>query len=690
MALGRDGNIWYLDTGRKLVGRITPAGQIAQFTIPQPVGGARAIAAGPDGNLWIGSNGGGQNQPDWILRVSPQGQVTKFQAGSNPGGGFGTGPESITAGPDGNLWFTEFWTGRIARMTPDGLLTEFSPPGGNGHPRGIVAGPDGNLWFTETDRNRVAIGRITLAGAVTEFPLTAGPADLQPYDIAAGPDGNLWFTEQRGIGRITTSGQVTQLPLPEGTQPSEIVAGPDGNLWFTDYGHQAIARLSVAGVIREFPLPRRSADPFGIAAGRDGRIWFTEAFGGRIGSIGLKVPEVLLSERIARFAGSAPETVTITNTGDASLAITTVRVTGVDGGLFMKGADTCNWTSVAPGATCSVQVAYSKGGAQGVQSAFLEIADNGTGSPHRVSLVAQLRPCYLPVVVNLTGSPPQGELIDMTTGRGLYEPRGQFESDSAASGVRTTAQPILYGQSSGYFDRAATRWLPVPSSSSVSPDGSRYAYTTFDTNGPRQLHVVDVATGLDHSFLLSSGFWGVVAFTEAGVYLHQSYEGIGPGLWLADPDTGAMRQVLKDGAVNMISGSTAWIGVWNAADKLPQPPGIGGGDNEILKQDLVTGATTAWLYLPGTNLFVVAVISGGAVISSYDGPNTKLWMVLSANQPQRMDFVFSTDPYMNFGGFVEDTQGLWIGTNDGVYLWTARTGPVLVSDVAATPAGTCA
>jgi len=37
-------------------------------------------------------------------------------------------------------------------------------------PIGITAGPDGNLWFTEMVAGKV--GRITTAGVVTEFPVT--------------------------------------------------------------------------------------------------------------------------------------------------------------------------------------------------------------------------------------------------------------------------------------------------------------------------------------------------------------------------------------------------------------------------------------------------------------------------------------------------------------------------------------
>jgi hypothetical protein len=94
-------------------------------------------------------------------------------------------------------------------------------------------GPDGALWFTEATGNQ--IGRITVAGTITEFPLpTAGS---QPKGIAAGPDGNLWFTELAGnhIGRITTPGIITEFPVPTaGSQPLAIAPGPDGALAFTE------------------------------------------------------------------------------------------------------------------------------------------------------------------------------------------------------------------------------------------------------------------------------------------------------------------------------------------------------------------------------------------------------------------------------------------------------------------------
>src|SRR5437867_1070567 len=46
---------------------------------------------------------------------------------------------------------------------------EFTIPTSNSNPIGITAGRDGNLWFTENNGSQ--IGRITTAGTVTGYPV---------------------------------------------------------------------------------------------------------------------------------------------------------------------------------------------------------------------------------------------------------------------------------------------------------------------------------------------------------------------------------------------------------------------------------------------------------------------------------------------------------------------------------------
>jgi streptogramin lyase len=210
-----------------------------------------------------------------------------------------SGPFGITAGPDGNLWFTEAgftFTGvtgsgnKIGRITTAGSITEFSIPTANSFPVGITAGPDGNLWFIEAIGK---IGRITTAGVVTgEFPIPTFEGSFPFGTITPGPDGNLWFVESNGadhnnnIEVITTAGGFGEFPVPTANSvPFVITAGPDGALWFTENRANKIGRITTAGVITEFPVPTADSGPFGITAGRDGALWFTEGNTNRVGRI---------------------------------------------------------------------------------------------------------------------------------------------------------------------------------------------------------------------------------------------------------------------------------------------------------------------------------------------------------------------------------------------------------------------
>src|SRR6266571_1442919 len=129
----------------------------------------------------------------------------------------------IVALASGIAWFSTY------HASPAASITESPVPTARSSPSGITAGPDGNLWFTENGSNQ--IGRLSPSGTITEFPVPT--ASSSPAGIAAGPDGNLWFTENGSdqIGRISPSGTITEFRVPTaGSQASGIAAGPSGNL----------------------------------------------------------------------------------------------------------------------------------------------------------------------------------------------------------------------------------------------------------------------------------------------------------------------------------------------------------------------------------------------------------------------------------------------------------------------------
>ena len=294
---GPDGNLWFTEimtdqngsvqAGK--IGRITSTGTVSEFSLPTGNTFATDIITGPDGNLWF-------TEGDKIARMTPLGKISEFPLPSA-----NTFLSSITTGPDGNLWFTE-QQGKIGRMTLTGKVSEFSlpfhqyPAGPNptkepagsaqGEPLDITAGPDGNLWFTEIGHSGSSIGRITPAGKITEFPLPL--ANTLPSSITAGSDGNLWFTgigTNNGpskIGVITPQGKIREFTLPHSILGS-ITRGPDGNLWFTEFQYGVtgttagkIGRITTAGKISDFPLPTSSDSPTSITFGTDHTLWFIE------------------------------------------------------------------------------------------------------------------------------------------------------------------------------------------------------------------------------------------------------------------------------------------------------------------------------------------------------------------------------------------------------------------------------
>ena len=157
------------------------------------------------------------------------------------------------------MWFTESNGNRIGRMNPDGThLAEFDVPTPDSAPRIIALGADGNIWFSEFNTSK--IGRITPEGDVTEFDLPR--PDSGPGDITAGADGALWFIELNGtidgrvvngnrVGRITLAGQVTEFPLASNARGVGLTAGSDrqppdrltNRLWYADGNGNKIGYL---------------------------------------------------------------------------------------------------------------------------------------------------------------------------------------------------------------------------------------------------------------------------------------------------------------------------------------------------------------------------------------------------------------------------------------------------------------
>jgi virginiamycin B lyase len=136
--LGSDGNVWFTEQAVGKFAKITPSGQITEFT---GVDSPTSIAAGPDGNLWIASA-----FTPTISRVTTAGAITVFPVPHTP--------SIIRPGAGDNLLFSSFTGNTIASITTDGVVTE-SLPFPHSAPLGIAAGQRGDVWFLANGANRV-------------------------------------------------------------------------------------------------------------------------------------------------------------------------------------------------------------------------------------------------------------------------------------------------------------------------------------------------------------------------------------------------------------------------------------------------------------------------------------------------------------------------------------------------------
>jgi virginiamycin B lyase len=77
-----------------------------EYAIPTAGSGSQAIALGPDGNIWFVENSTGK-----LGKVTTAGVFTEYQIPTPS-----SSPAGITVGPDGNIWLTENFANDIAKV----------------------------------------------------------------------------------------------------------------------------------------------------------------------------------------------------------------------------------------------------------------------------------------------------------------------------------------------------------------------------------------------------------------------------------------------------------------------------------------------------------------------------------------------------------------------------------------------
>lgn len=244
---------------------------IVEYPIPV---GARHVTAGPDGNVWFSSPAAiGRIETDW------PNTVTVFPVDIS--GGF---IEDIVAGSDGNIWFADVGLRRVGRIlvSPPHTIDLFPiTPWGGGTGEywvGLTAGLDGNLWFSRTYLGASAVRfEIAPPHTVTSFQIANSPAQVGGHMFTAA-DGNLWWAAAVGATHyrleIAPPHTITAFPYGgDGFGPT--FAGPDGKIWWArGEGHVGWIDPLPPHATMEFPFLLDTSAKSAGTAGPDGNVWF--------------------------------------------------------------------------------------------------------------------------------------------------------------------------------------------------------------------------------------------------------------------------------------------------------------------------------------------------------------------------------------------------------------------------------
>lgn len=228
-----------------------------EFQLQTELNSNNKLVQGPDGNMWVTLNG-----PKDVAKITPDGVVTEYDLAIEGASGITVAGGEIWVSRNGGV--TQFKTGD-PEVSKKSTLVEpiMSDP--------IVLAPDGNIWAAANEK----LVRIPVAdpSKYKSFPVPGlGPRDI---DVA----GSLLVVADFGGTRVLTA----TLADPPVTNPyklnggSQGVAGsPAGQISFSQQGQMP----TEFGLLTPPGPPQLTAsagtDPFGVAFGTDGAFWVAQ------------------------------------------------------------------------------------------------------------------------------------------------------------------------------------------------------------------------------------------------------------------------------------------------------------------------------------------------------------------------------------------------------------------------------
>jgi virginiamycin B lyase len=278
----------------------------------------------------------------------------------------GANEPSAVAVSGSHIYWANFGAGTIGEANLDGSDVNQSFITGANLPNGVAVDGSHIYWSNQLADT---IGRANLDGsAVNQNFIATGASGLGRITV----DGShIYWSNQSGgtIGEANLDGTAVNQSFITGANDPNGVAVDGSHIYWSNFGSGTIGAANLDGSDVNQSIVTASS-VVGVAV-----------------SVPVAQPSAtsLSFPTTAQATLSAPQTLSITNTGQNDLTIGGLSFSGADASDFLIGSNTC-LAAVAPGESCQVTVSFAPQ-AQGARSASLQIVTNDVpNSPLTVTL----------------------------------------------------------------------------------------------------------------------------------------------------------------------------------------------------------------------------------------------------------------------------------------------------------------
>jgi uncharacterized protein (TIGR03437 family) len=352
------GNVVIADFGNCLIERVNPDGTLSVIAgngitldvhtgdggpaLNAALAGPTGVAYDSQGNLYIA-------EFNRISRVSPQGIITTYAGGGGDATSNGIPALNASVSPlsggivvdaSGTVYFSDYPTSRVRKVTPDGMINTVGGTGtaglsGDGgqatvaqlsFPYALALDSTGNLYIADTGNLRVR--KVTPAGVISTFTPTYATG------IAFDNKGVFYLT---GAGKVLELAPGAANPRLIGGNPGSfgfsgdggpalgaqfalimsVVADNQGNLFIGDEENNRIRQISANGIVTTVAgngqfyysgenVPAVTAPVQGggnVAIDKDGNLYYSDPVGGRVRKVSGAFINTVAGNGITGFSG---------------------------------------------------------------------------------------------------------------------------------------------------------------------------------------------------------------------------------------------------------------------------------------------------------------------------------------------------------------------------------------------------